>query len=351
MKSSLETTNRSALVVSGASKRFGAVTALDNVSLELGPQEIMTLVGPSGCGKSTLLRTITGLIPLDTGEIVLDGELVDDGARHLPPERRRIGLVFQEHALFPHLTVAENIGFGIRKAPRREVSRRVGESMEMVALAGLGNRYPHELSGGERQRVALARALAPEPNLLLLDEPFGSLDPNLRGQLRNDVIHALRSTGAPAIVVTHDQLEALAIGDRVAVMRAGRIEHLDTPTVVFHRPVNRFVGTFMGEASFLPIDAQDGRAATVLGPVTEPVDAGDVAMVRPDDVVFHPAEQAEAEIVAAEFRGETWCYRIRYTNGTEVLSAASHLTALPVGTRGRAALTPGHRQIVVPTGA
>jgi iron(III) transport system ATP-binding protein len=338
-----------ALRVEAIAKRFDDVDALAGIDLELGPHELVALVGPSGCGKSTFLRAIAGLEPVDHGRIELGGIPVDDGRRHLPPEHRRIGLVFQEHSLFPHLRVAANVAFGIRDAGCRETARRVDEVLELVALPGHRDRYPHELSGGERQRVALARALAPRPRLMLLDEPFASLDPNLRVQLRADVVDALRATGTPAVFVTHEQTEALAVGDRIAVMRAGRIEHLADPDTIFHRPANRFVGAFMGEATFLPILRDATGARTALGPLVTDADVapGALAMVRPDDVTFH-AGAGDADVVGAEFRGTTWCYTIRLADGTTLLSTRSHLEPLPIGTTGNVELTPGHRQIALP---
>ena len=337
-----------ALVVDGVTKRFGQVVALDELSLDLGPRELLTLVGPSGCGKSTLLRTIAGLVHADSGCVSINGEPVDDGRHHVPPEHRRIGLVFQEHSLFPHLRVRDNIAFGIRNRTRRDVQHRVAEMLQLVDLDDHGNRYPHELSGGERQRVALARALAPRPALMLLDEPFASLDPNLRHHLRSDVVAVLRTTGTPAVFVTHDQPEAMAIGDRVAIMRAGRIEQLADPVAVYHRPSSRFVAAFMGEATFLPIDRDAGGSRTVLGPLADgEAGTGALAMVRPDDVTFCPDVDGEAEVVDAEFRGTTWCYTVRLAEGMSVLSTGSHLRPIAVGTRGRAELTPGHYQIVV----
>ncbi len=351
------TTEPPALRLDRVTRRYGDLTAVDAVSLDLGRHELLALVGPSGCGKSTLLRAIAGLESIDEGTIVANDVTVDAGQHHVPPEKRSIGLVFQEHALFPHLTVADNVSFGLgRGTGRAEARERVGEMLGLVDLAGYEHRYPHELSGGERQRVALARALAPRPALLLLDEPFASLDPNLRSQLRSQVVAALRATGTPAIFVTHDQTEALAIGDRVAVMRNGHIEHLDSPVTVFHQPANRFVAAFMGEASFLPIvTTNDGEAVTALGPIGADQDgsghtvgAGTIALVRPDDVLFHDDESGGAEIVAAEFRGTSWSYTIRLEDGTDVLAAVSHLQPRSVGTRGRVQLTPGHHQIVVP---
>ncbi|MCB0963972.1 MAG: ABC transporter ATP-binding protein, partial [Acidimicrobiales bacterium] len=236
------------LRVRGATKAFGDVRAVDGVDLDLEPGELMVLVGPSGCGKSTLLRSIAGLTPLDAGEIVVDGTTVDDGRRAAPPEGRPVGLVFQEHALFPHLTIGANVGFGIRGVGRPERAAQVDELLEMVGIAHLRDRYPHEVSGGERQRASVARAVAPRPALLLLDEPFASLDPNLRSAVRASLVGLLRDTATPAVFVSHDQTEALALGDRLAVMRAGHLEQVASGPDVYDRPANRFVAGFMGEA-------------------------------------------------------------------------------------------------------
>ncbi len=244
-----------ALQLSGVSKSFGSTRALVDVDLEVADGELLALVGPSGCGKSTLLRVVAGLNAADRGTVHIGGVLVEDGTRRADPEHRDVGLVFQEHALFPHLTVSDNLTFGLRNLPRTERQLRRDHWLRMIGLEGNGNRYPHELSGGERQRVALARALAPHPRLMLLDEPFASLDPNLRMQIRADVVELLHQTGTAAVFVTHDQAEALSVGDRIAVIRAGQIEQVGTPDVVFHRPGNRFVAGFMGPAAFLELDA------------------------------------------------------------------------------------------------
>jgi iron(III) transport system ATP-binding protein len=337
------------LELTAVRKSFGTVAAVDEVDMTLTDHDVLALVGPSGCGKSTLLRLVGGLLGLDAGQIRIAGQLVDDGTRRVDPEDRHVGLVFQEHALFPHLTVSGNVAFGLRSLTRADRNRRRDHWLAVVGLSGHGDRYPHELSGGERQRIALARALAPEPSLMLLDEPFASLDPNLRAQIRTDVVDILRSTGTPAVFVTHDQVEALAIGDRVAVMRAGRIEQYGTPEDVFHRPCNLFVAGFMGEASFLPIDTSDGD--TELGPLTchHPIPSGAVLVVRPDDVMADAdptAAGVEATVVAAEFRGPTWCYTLRLPRGTLVRSTQPHTTRIDVGTRVRASIVPGHHTVV-----
>ncbi|MFT7649509.1 MAG: iron(III) transport system ATP-binding protein [Candidatus Poriferisodalaceae bacterium] len=337
-----------ALEVLGAVKRYGSVRAVDDVDLELPSNEILALVGPSGCGKTTLLRSVAGLLSLDEGVIRINGVLVDDASRRLPPEKRRVGLVFQDHSLFPHLSVADNVAFGIRDATRRNVRRRVGEALDVVELGGHHARFPHELSGGERQRVALARALAPRPSLMLLDEPFASLDPNLREQLRSHVVGALRATDTAAVFVTHDQPEAISVGDRVAVMRDGRIEQVNEPSTVFHQPANRFVATFMGEASFLAITQNSHGPTTALGKIDVTTAQGAVAMVRPDDVTFIPDDRGAAVVTETEFRGPTWRCKIELPGGVEILSNRSHLDPLSVGTRGRAELVPGHCQVPIP---
>ncbi|MEM8902669.1 MAG: ABC transporter ATP-binding protein [Actinomycetota bacterium] len=339
------------LEVRGLVTTYADVVAVDGIDLVLHDDDVLALVGPSGCGKSSLLRTIAGLVAADSGSIHLSGRLVEDGSVRLPPERRPAGLVFQEHALFPHLTVRDNVGFGVRDRSKRDVAARVDDMLQLVSLGSHGDRYPHELSGGERQRVALARALAPAPALMLFDEPFASLDHNLRVQLRQEVVAALRTTSTPAVFVTHDQREALAIADRIAVMRSGRIVQVDTPVSVFHRPADTFVGAFMGEATFLRFDAST-PPRTVLGPVDAAGVDPDVAraMVRPDDVSFSPTDAGHAEVVAVEYHGSGWLGTARTLDGTEVLFASSHLDPPTIGQRGRLDLADGHRQVAVPVG-
>jgi len=323
-------------------KRFGRTVAVDRVSFDLGEREVLVLVGPSGCGKSTVLRMIAGLHTVDSGEIELGGVTVSSTTASMPPERRGVGLVFQEHALFPHLSVAANVGFGVRRGDKHA---QVDAMLQLVGLAGLGGRYPHELSGGERQRVALARALAPEPHLLLLDEPFASLDPNLRTRLRDDVVAILRATGTPAVFVTHDQGEALAVGDRIAVMRSGSIEQIGTPEDVYHQPVDHFVASFMGEAAFVPVKVVVDNIEGV--PPVVGAEHDDLLMLRPDDVTFEVDDAGAARVTAAEFRGSTWCYRLTLPSSHEVLSMRTHLDRVDVGAAVNPRLRVGHRPVVV----
>ena len=328
-----------ALQFDHVTKRFGDVVALDDVTLTLTDDEVLALVGPSGCGKSPLLRAIAGIHTIDGGCIALGGKVVDDGRTQLPPERRRVGLVFQEHALFPHLSVGDNVGFGVRDG---DPEPRTAEMLDLVGLSAYASRYPHELSGGERQRVALARALAPRPSLMLLDEPFASLDTNLRSRVRDDVVAILRTTGTPAVFVTHDQHDALAVGDRIAVLRAGRLVQEGTPVEIFHQPVDRFVASFMGEASYLPVAAASEVAGIVVAADVEP-DA--TLLLRPDDVVL--AAGGNARVEHAEFRGTVWCYTVRLPGGATVKSLRNHLDPIAVGSSVDASLLPGHQPVVV----
>jgi iron(III) transport system ATP-binding protein len=327
----------------GVHKAFGPITAVAGVDLVVAEQELVALVGPSGCGKSTLLRVVAGLTAADQGEIRIGGEVVDDGSRCVEPEHRRTGLVFQEHALFPHLSVAGNIGFGLRGLTRSDRTARAEHWLGVIGLAGHGDRYPHELSGGERQRVALARALAPEPQLMLLDEPFASLDPNLRVRLRADIVGILRSTGTPALFVTHDQEEALSIGDRVAVMRAGRIEQDASPDEVYHRPANRFVAGFIDQTAFLPVT----NGATELGPIPSEAPGDGLVVLRAHDVVIDAdGRGTEATVVASEFHGASRTHTLQLPSGAIVLATTPHTTRLEPGDGVHASLRPGHHTVV-----
>jgi iron(III) transport system ATP-binding protein len=335
-----------ALAIAGVSKSYGAARAISDIDIEVGDGEIVALVGPSGCGKSTLLRIVAGLVAADAGTVRIGDVVVDDGRRLVDPELRGVGLVFQEHALFPHLTVADNLTFGLRGLPRSERPRRADHWLDVIGLAGHGARYPHELSGGERQRVALARALAPQPRLMLLDEPFASLDPNLRADLREEIVGLLRATRTPAVFVTHDQVEALAVGDRVAVMRAGRVEQFDDPETVFHRPTSRFVASFIGEAAFVAVE---GEGMTELGPIVVdgPVAAGSVVVVRPDELLL-VSGGVEAEVLASEFRGPSRSYHLRLPSGAELHASQPHGVKLVPGDRVGVSLGPGPHAVLPP---
>ena len=296
------------LAVHHLTRRIDGRAVLDDVSLTVADGELLVLVGPSGCGKSTLLRSIAGLEPSTTGNLELGGVDIS----HLPPERRRIGLVFQDHALFSHRRVDQNIAFGLRSLPRADRAARVEEMLALVRLPGVGHRYPHELSGGEQQRVALARALAPDPAIVLLDEPFASLDPSLREEVRNDVVDALRARNAAAVLVTHERDEALGLGDRVAVMNNGRILQVGRPDEVYSHPVDRFVAGFLGDASFLPMP-----------------DGVGVCVARPHDLSLTPG--GPDTVIGRRYLGATWRYDVSRGDGTRVRIDAGEGSRVGVG--------------------
>jgi iron(III) transport system ATP-binding protein len=322
------------LQLSHVSHAYGSHRAVIDLSFSLRRGAIGCLLGPSGCGKTTVLRGIGGFERVTGGEIRLNGALVSDPAHHVPPEHRRIGMVFQDHALFPHLTVADNVGFGLRKSPDREREARVAELLATVGLERQGRKYPHELSGGQQQRVALARALAPRPELLLLDEPFSSLDVDLRERLSIEVRDVLKRTGTTAVLVTHDQHEAFAMADELGVMRDGRIEQWARPYDVYHRPASQFVADFVGQGVFLAglvtgpreVEIELGRLPARVPPECGPgcPDCPDgchvTVLLRPDDVVHDCDAPTKAEVVAKAFRGAEFLYTLRLPSGVQVLS-------------------------------
>jgi iron(III) transport system ATP-binding protein len=309
-----------------AVKRFGDRVALDGVSFGLEEGEIGCLLGPSGCGKTTALRCIAGFETLDAGEVRSRGRLLAGPGVSVPPHERGIGLVFQDHALFPHLTARGNVEFGLQRLARTERRNRAGELLEMVGLADCLESYPAELSGGQQQRVALARALAPRPSTVLLDEPFASLDVALRERLVGELRALLKSLGATALVVTHDQQDAFALADRVGLLRAGRLEQWGTPYDLYHRPGTRFAAEFVGQASFLPACCEgSGLLQTELGPLREGHEAtvcgGTVdVLLRPDDVVHDDEAPLLARIVERVFRGAEFLYTLELPSGRRVLS-------------------------------
>ncbi len=317
--------------VESVSKRFGPIEAVRRASLAVAQGELLALLGPSGCGKTTLLRLIAGFEPPDEGTVRLHGRLVAGGGAWVPPERRGVGMVFQDYALFPHLTVAENVAFGL---PRRE-RRRAGDLIRLVGLEGLERRYPKELSGGEQQRVALARALAPGPELLLLDEPWSNVDPSLRSSLRSDVASLLRRLGVTAVVVTHDREEAFALADRVALMRRGAIVQAGRPEELYLAPASRWAAEFVGAGNFLPGIVDNGVVHTALGPFAAngAGGAGRVeVLVRPELLELRPHPAGEAEVVGREFHGHDVVYRLRL-NGLELVSQRPSTEVVPLGAR------------------
>jgi len=302
---------------------YGQQKVVSQLNLHLNAGDIGCLLGSSGCGKTTTLRAIAGFEPVHEGEIHLGGELISRAGFTLAPEKRRIGMVFQDYALFPHLTVAQNIAFGIGKHPRQDSV--VAEMLQLVKLDGLGKRYPHELSGGQQQRVALARALAPEPQLLLLDEPFSNLDVELRRRLSHEVRDILKSRGTSAILVTHDQEEAFAVSDHVGVFNQGRLEQWDTPYNLYHEPATPFVASFIGQGYFVrgQLSSPD-TVSTELGELRGnrayawlPGSSVDV-LLRPDDIVHAPDSALKARIVGKSFQGASTLYRLQLGTGSQL---------------------------------
>ncbi|OGA32852.1 MAG: ABC transporter ATP-binding protein [Betaproteobacteria bacterium RIFCSPLOWO2_12_FULL_64_23] len=316
------------------SHAYGPHLVVDALSLSLEQGSIGCLLGPSGCGKTTVLRAIAGFEHVSRGEIRLNGVIVSSPALHLPPEQRKIGMVFQDYALFPHLSVAGNIAFGLRSATGDQRRVRVVELLATVGLGGSGGKYPHELSGGQQQRVALARALAPKPHLLLLDEPFSNLDVDLRERLSLEVRDIIKRAGISAILVTHDQHEAFAVADEIGILHEGSIQQWDTPYNLYHRPANRFVADFVGQGVFLPGKVLNAREVQVeLGTLCGNIptecfigcDACERAcrvsvLLRPDDIVHDDASATQAEVVSKAFRGAEFLYTLRLPSGMRVLS-------------------------------
>ena len=315
-------------------QRYGASTIVDGVDFKLASGQIACLLGPSGCGKTTLLRCIAGFEEIAGGEIRLHGEVVSRPGQRIAPEKRRIGMVFQDYALFPHLTVEQNVAFGLGRKPGPDADLRVHQLLATVGLGGKGSKYPHELSGGQQQRVALARALAPRPQLILLDEPFSNLDVGLRERLSVEVRDILKREGSTAILVTHDQNEAFAMADEIGVMYNGRIQQWDTPYNLYHRPANRFVADFIGQGVLVSGVVAPGNSVKMeLGtlesdtPVecSETCDACDSGckvdiLLRPDDIVHDDASPVQAEVLQKAFRGADILYTLRLSSGTQVLS-------------------------------
>jgi iron(III) transport system ATP-binding protein len=320
--------------------------AVQDLSLTVEAGEVLALLGPSGSGKSTVLRLIAGLEAPDAGLIRLEGRTAAGGGRWVPPERRRVGLVFQDGALFPHLTVAENVAFGLRERPAAWRHHQVARFLRLVGLEGLGDRRPHQLSGGQQQRVALARALAPEPATVLLDEPFSNLDADRRAAMRLQVRDLLAQLGATAVFVTHDQEEALVMGDRLAILRAGRLEQVGPPEDVYAAPANRFVARFLGNAYFLPAVVTPTGLDTPLGPVDQrpqlAAGMGVELLVRPDDLRLVADAAGTARIATVAFQGMHYRYDVTLADGTAVGCLAAHTARLEVGSPVRVELAAGH---------
>ncbi len=330
------TSSATLLEIDHVSHRYGANVVVRDISFALERGTIGCLLGPSGCGKTTLLRGIAGFEPVSSGSIRLGGQTVSSLSINVPPELRRVGMVFQDYALFPHLTCGRNVGFGLRHLPRAERKRRVAEMLELVGLSRAENIYPSELSGGQQQRVALARALAPSPELLLLDEPFSNLDVELRERLCGEVRDILKRSNSTAVIVTHDHHEAFAIADEIGIIAEGVLQQWSTPYDLYHEPANRFVADFVGQGTLLP--------GSILSPIRLEVELGILdgvyeyapgtavdVLLRPDDIVHDDDSPRVAEVVAKAFRGADFLYTLRLPSGKEVLSLVPSHHDHPIG--------------------
>ena len=310
--------------------------AVQGISFAAREGEILCLLGPSGCGKTTILRAIAGFEPVRSGQLFLSGQLVSAPDVMTPTENRHVGMVFQEYALFPHLRVQDNIAFGLRNLPRSERAERVQEMLRLTGLEGFERRYPHELSGGQQQRVALARALVQNPVVLLLDEPFSHLDPDMAGRLRQELDDLLRRTKTTTVLVTHDHDEAFAMADRIAVLNQGRLEQFDTPEMMYHMPATPFVADFVGQADFIPGIVSKGMVQTELGEFPDTIDCKDgtpvVVMIRPDDIHLVPMEGGRSRVLSRQFRGSENLYTVSLPSGQIVHSSQGSTSVYQEGT-------------------
>jgi iron(III) transport system ATP-binding protein len=318
------------LICRDLQKRYGEVSALRGASLEVEEGALLALLGPSGCGKTTLLRLIAGFEAPDAGEIELRGKTISSATTMVPPEKRRVAMVFQDFALFPHLNVGANVAFGLPKGAKRE---RVQELLSLVRLDGLEQRMPHELSGGQQQRVALARALASEPDLILLDEPFSNLDPSIREEVRGEVRQLLRQVGITAIIVTHDQEEALSLAGEVAVMIDGQILQTGTPSEVYGRPVNRTVGEFVGAANVLPGSASGSQVECVLGRFDAAAGDGPVDVMFRAEALAVAEDGVPAQVVDIDYYGHDQMITVRLQSGETLRLRLLATPGIEVGKR------------------
>lgn len=300
----------------GVTKRYGDVIALARCDLSVPLRSIVTLLGPSGTGKSTMLRMLAGFDQPDEGVIDIRGRRVVGPGVFVPPEHRRVGVVLQDYALFPHMDVRANVGYGLVKRPDRE--RRVDEILDVVGLTGLGRRLPSELSGGQQQRVALARAMAPEPDVIILDEPFSNLDDTLRARVRGEVISIIRNAGTTALFITHDQEEALSISDLVAVMNRGRIVQMATPQDLYWEPADAWIGSFVGDANFVRGHGHGGRVESILGSIRGEGEGTVWVMVRPESVRLSADPSGAAVVRGREFFGHDQLVTVSFDDGTLV---------------------------------
>ncbi len=346
----------------GVSKQDrGNVVVLDNVNLSLKHGELLGLLGPSGCGKTTLLRVVAGFESISQGTVEIAGKVVCTNCDSLAAEKRNTGMVFQDYALFPHLTVAENIAFGLKNQSKSifsnnkvRIAHRVAEVLELIGLSGLEKRYPHQLSGGQQQRISLARALAPQPTLILLDEPLSNLDVQVRYRLRAEIRSILKAAGTSAIFVTHDREEALAISDKIAVMRGGKVEQIGTPEEVYLNPATHFVAEFVTQANFLPARKQGKVWLTEIGELTESklignsnkVKTGDLTL-RPEDITLIEDPNSAIAVIERQFLGKEYFYCVETASGKRIYVRTGLDKAIAIGSRVRLLLITTSPQIFI----
>jgi len=342
VETTVEDPTATVLELDGVTRQYAEETAVEELDLSVRDGELLTLLGPSGCGKTTTLRMIAGLERPSSGAVTIAGDTVADGETFRKPEERDVGIVFQDFALFPHLSVEENVAFGLKGYDDETIDERVDEMLELVGLEAHREKMPSQLSGGQQQRVALARSLAPEPDVLLLDEPFSNLDVRLRVEMREEVRRILKRAGVTAVSVTHDQEEALSISDRVAIMNDGTVEQVGDPAEVFENPESRFVASFLGQASFLSARIADETIETAIGSydldlLNGPVEAYDGArvdvLVRPDDLRAVPTSEPTADgyVTHRQYNGPSFVYRVTLHSGDEVHCLHNHSETFEAG--------------------
>lgn len=331
--------------VKNLTRYYGSSKAVDNVSFKVEKGEIFAILGPSGCGKTTTLRLIAGFEPPNEGKMKINGETVAGMDFFTPPERRHVGMVFQDYALFPHLNVKENIAYGLN-TPREQRDKVVDNMLKFVGLKGFSKRYPHQLSGGQQQRVALARALAPCPVVVLLDEPLSNLDTDMRIRMRGELLSILRESQTTTILVTHDQEEAFSMADHVAVMNNGRIEQKGTPEEIYHFPSTRFVANFVGQADFIDGVVEEKGIATEIGvfPNNKGYSKNTKVqlMIRPDDISFVKDKNGEAVVESQQFKGSENLYTLKLPSGKRVHSSRPSTLVVEKGTRVNVKANPTH---------